>query len=182
MEQFRNLHVKFNAGSKSSLTPVGDLWPWSDLQHDQTLRCPTKLVPSKFGNKMEQSYASFQSVTDGRQMDPLVSPHLRWARQKWEGMTSPAHSIEYSYHNINNYTCSIHWSRKCFLKKRRNFKMPYLPYFSLNFHNSCTTICKGKFSCHLPFNSHRLISSDLLLLPGCLSWSDHINVPWTAAL
>ena len=46
-------------------------------------------------------------------------------------------------------------------EKKRNFKMPYLPYFSLNFHNFCTTFCKGKFSSHLLFNSHRLISSGL---------------------
>ena len=34
--------------SKRSLTPVGNLWPWNDLQHDQKLRFPKKLLPSKF--------------------------------------------------------------------------------------------------------------------------------------
>ena len=29
--------------------PVGDLWPWSDLQNDQKLRFPKKLLTSKFG-------------------------------------------------------------------------------------------------------------------------------------
>ena len=36
-------------GSKGLLTPVGDLWLWSHLQHDKKLRFPMKLLPSKFG-------------------------------------------------------------------------------------------------------------------------------------
>ena len=42
-------------------------------------------LPTKFGYKQMQGWKVIQvfvSVTDGRNLDPLVSPPPRWARQK----------------------------------------------------------------------------------------------------
>ena len=36
-------------GGKSLLTPVGHLWPWSDLQHNQKLSFLKKPISPKFG-------------------------------------------------------------------------------------------------------------------------------------
>ena len=55
---------------KSLLTPVGDLWPWSDLQHDQKLRFPKKLLPSKFGrNHKMEAWSKVMPVFKALQMD-----------------------------------------------------------------------------------------------------------------
>ena len=60
--------------SKRSLTPVADLWSWSDLQHDQKLRFLKKLVPSMFGQnrtRWSKVMPVFKALrTDGRKADP----------------------------------------------------------------------------------------------------------------